>query len=303
MASLTALSDLELLGVDLSDGVLTLELRRPDKLNAIDTKMFDELISALKVIETSRMYSVLVLRGAGRAFSSGVDLRGPISVFDDEMRPVAAARGITTDGHAKDYGRLHLIEWWHEAVSLLYGLRQPTIAAINGDAIGGAGLGLAMACDLRYSVTNARFRLIPTLAGVAQDFGVTWTLQRAIGLPRVMEMIFSGEWVDADRAYTWGLVNRTYPTVEEMNIAIDRLCRTIVSCPQEVLAVLKHIVRSGAENTLASQLQLEALSNGLIQETDQARATEAKFRSHVGVRRPGDVVSHPGDGAPSGAQP
>jgi enoyl-CoA hydratase/carnithine racemase len=284
--SLSDLGDLEFVHVTLGDGVVTLELRRPQKLNAINTQMFRELIDSLKVIDSSRSYRLLVLRGTGRAFSSGVDLTGPSSMFDAEMSSIAKARDIAAEDRDTAYGRLHLIEWWHEAVSLLYNLRQPTIAAINGDAIGGAGLGLAMACDLRFSVRSARFRLIPTLAGVAQDFGVTWMLQRAIGTPRVMEMVLSGDWVDSERAAGWGLVNRLYDSVEQMDADVLRLCRVMANCPQEVLEALKQIVRGGEKNSLSAQLYLEALSNGLIQETELARTMEQQFRADVGVERP-----------------
>lgn len=135
--------------------IARLTLTRPDKLNALDPVMLEELLDALGKLQANNNLNAMILGGTGRLFSAGVDLSTPFfmeNVTDDSM-----------------FSGTRLLNWQHRVIEALYGLPCLTIAAINGHACGGGGLGLAMACDMRISVRTARFWMVPGMLDVVQD--------------------------------------------------------------------------------------------------------------------------------------
>lgn len=175
--------------VDQADGIATLVLNRPEKLNALSDDMVDAFFAALDRISTSGA-RVLVITGAGRGFCAGFDLS-------------LAGEG---NGDAAFWARRQ--ERFGSLVTRIRNVPQPTIAAINGAATG-AGLGLALACDTRIGSTASRFSSAFIRVGMSScDVGVSWLLPRAIGTTRAFEMMLTGRMVEAAEAERVGLILR-----------------------------------------------------------------------------------------------
>jgi enoyl-CoA hydratase/carnithine racemase len=244
------------------DGRLArLTLDRPAKLNALGPAMLGELLDALMRVRRSAA-SVLVLTGNGRAFCAGVDLTSSFFMegVDDE-----------TGFAGKD-----LLDGQHELIEALYDLPQLTVCAINGDAVGGAGFGMAMACDLRFAVPAARFWMIPIKVDVVQDFGLTWFLQRVIGQPRTLELLMTGRLLGAEEAERWGLVNRVVPDSELLS-ETTKLAETVAAAGHHAVLLSKQVVRHGASVDLGTELRHEAVTNGLCFHSADFRARQRAF--------------------------
>lgn len=182
---------------ELQDGVLTLTLNRPEKLNALDQEMVDALTSTLDHFAGREEVRALILTGAGeRAFAAGADVAQL-----RERRAVDALRSINA-GLFEKVARFPA----------------PTIAAVKGFALGG-GCELAIACDLRVAGASARFGQPETGLGILPAAGATWRLPALIGLGRARDLLYTGRLVDADEALQMGLVNQVVPNEEVLTAA------------------------------------------------------------------------------------
>lgn len=228
---------LDTVGYELSEGVLTLTLNRPDALNAFNRSMKDDLRAALKEAGRDQAVRVVVLTGAGRGFCAGQDLKEPHS--DD----------------APDFGA-ELRVRYNPLILAMRRLEKPIIGAINGVAAG-AGCSLALACDVRIAAESATFIESFGRVGLAPDSGSSWFLPRLIGLAHAADMIFSAEPVDAHTAQRIGLVNRVVPAgrlVEEARMLAARLA----AGSPVALALAKRALNHSLEHDLASTLEYEA---------------------------------------------
>jgi enoyl-CoA hydratase/carnithine racemase len=174
-----------------AEGVGTITLNRPAKLNAITFEMLDEIWALLQDIVADEDVRVIVLTGAGRYFSAGADLE-----ILSTLTPATF--------------RWRQRKYWNKVFNELEDIQKLTIAALNGPAIGG-GLEFALCCDLRYSVDNATFSLPEINFGIVPDSGATVRLPWLIGLARAKELILSGESITAKRAEELGLINQVFP--------------------------------------------------------------------------------------------
>jgi enoyl-CoA hydratase/carnithine racemase len=238
-------------------------LDRPGKLNALGPEMLAELLDALGRVRRSEA-SVAVLAANGRAFCAGVDLGS--SFFMEGVSDESAFAG-------KD-----LLDWQHELIQAIYELPQVTLCAINGDAVGGAGFGMAMACDVRFASPAARFWMIPIRVDVVQDFGLTWFLQRAIGQPRTMELLMTGRLLGAAEAERWGLVNRVIPDPELLPETL-KVAETIAAAGHHAVMLSKQVVRHGASVDLRTELHHEAVTNGLCFLSAEFRGKQRAYAS------------------------
>jgi 2-(1,2-epoxy-1,2-dihydrophenyl)acetyl-CoA isomerase len=178
------------------DGAATwITLDRPDALNALDGPTKDELLGALGDAADDPGVRAVALTGSGRAFCVGQDLRE----LEQGYR----------EGRAADFAA-ELERHYAPVCRLLAGMPKPTVAVVNGVAAG-AGVSLALACDLRLASSDARWRLAFSGIALVPDAGSTWHLPRVVGLSRAMEMALLGDWVDADQALAFGLANRVWP--------------------------------------------------------------------------------------------
>jgi enoyl-CoA hydratase/carnithine racemase len=175
--------------------VRTITLNRPEKLNALGAGMPDQLREAVKDAIADDEVRVIVITGSGRAFSAGGDIRGWDGLFG---KPLAL----------KSY-----IGKRHEIVIDLQRCAKPTIASVNGDAVGG-GCGLALSCDIRLAADTARLGFSFARLGLVPDWGSTYYLPRLVGTARACELVFTADLISAQEAERIGLVNHVYPAAE-----------------------------------------------------------------------------------------
>lgn len=193
--------------------IAVLTLNRPEKLNALNHELVDELHAGLDGIGANNECRVVVLTGAGRGFCSGLDLS-------------SLAPGPVADGTVFPRSGMRWQEHIADLTSRIHRLRQPVIAAVNGAAYGG-GFGIAMACDIRIASTSARFCTQFIKLGLGGcDIGVSYTLPRIIGAGRAFDLILTARVVDADEALRLGIVSRMSDSVMDDALEIaETLCR------------------------------------------------------------------------------
>lgn len=240
--------------------VVLITLNRPEAMNAIDPETAEELSRAFMDFREDREALVAILTGAGdRAFSAGADVKKMVALWHGWS--VADARENFLRG---DY------------FSSLSSLSKPTIAAVNGFALGG-GLEMAMACDLRVAAESATFGLTEVRLGLMPGRGGTQRLSRLIGLGRAMELILTGERIDAKEALRIGLVSRVVPG-EKLLSAAEELARTIASRGPVAVRFAKEAIQRGYDMTLDQGLALENLLAILVRQTEDSKEGAAAFR-------------------------
>jgi enoyl-CoA hydratase/carnithine racemase len=234
------------------DRMATITLERPAKLNAIDPAMLAELADAMERIDRDPEVRVAIVTGAGeRAFSAGADVNAWSALAPLDMWRVWVREG-------------------HRVLQRLAGLRQPTIAAINGIAFGG-GLELSLAADIRIAADGALFAASEVTIGTLPGWAGTRRLPAAIGAARAKQMIFSGGRIDAATAERWGLVNEVVPRAELMHRAWA-LAREIAANAPVAVQLAKAAIDGDSSTT-------EALAGALAASTDDGREGIAAFRA------------------------
>ena len=247
----------------LDDGVALLRLNRPERLNALTDGMVADIARLLDALAHDTSVKVLVLTGSGRGFCAGFDLG-------------LAAEAPRTDELGETTAWMMRQESFASLVTKLRALRQPVVAAVNGQA-NGAGLGLALAAEIRYAAQSAQFNAAFVKVGMSGcDIGVSWLLPRCVGLSRSFEMMLTGRLVDAAEAERIGLVTATVPDDELLPRALDT-ARQIAANSSFAVWMTK---RSGWANvespSLAAAIELENRTQILSRTTgDLQRAAEA----------------------------
>ena len=227
-------------------GIARLTLNRPDKLNSFTGQMHAELRVALDAIQADKVVRVLVLTGAGRAFSAGQDLADP------DMAAV--------DGKMPDIG--NVVEANYKPLVLrLQNLRVPTIAAVNGIAAG-AGCSVALACDLVVAKKSAAFLQAFSKLGLIPDTGGTWFLPQRVGMARAMGLALLAEKLPAEKAAEWGLI---WQCVDDDDFAatIDDLAARLAKMPTKALVRTRQPMHAAPGPTLDQQPSFEG---GLMRE-------------------------------------
>ena len=222
------------------NGVCTITLNRPDVLNAFNDQLTTELHEALKAAEKDAAVRVIVITGAGRAFSSGQDLA------DLKTRYVP--------GYVPELGD-DLRRRYNPIIKRIREMEKPVIAAVNGVAAG-AGCSLALACDMRIASDQASFIEVFVNVGLIPDSGSTFMLPRLVGLGKAMELCCTGQKVDAAEALRLGLVNQVVPTAE-LNDATAKLAGKLASLPARAIALTKRLLNKSLQNDLTAQLEAE----------------------------------------------
>jgi 2-(1,2-epoxy-1,2-dihydrophenyl)acetyl-CoA isomerase len=222
---------------DFASGVLTLTLNRPDALNSFNIEMKEALLGALKDAARDKAVRVVVLTGAGRAFSAGQDLK-------ERQQPGIGDLGTEL--------RLR----YNPIILAMRRLEKPIIGAINGVAAG-AGISVALACDIRIASESASFMEVFGRVGLVPDTGSSWFLPRLVGYARAAEMIFTTDPVDAATAERIGLVNRVVPAEQLMNEAKALAARLAQAAPI-ALALAKRGLNRALETNLERALEFEA---------------------------------------------
>lgn len=238
--------------------VCTVTLNRPQVYNAFNEAMTTELATAFKQAGKDDAVRALIVTGAGKAFSSGQDLKDLESQYTGSYVPVLGGR---------------LRQGYNPMILAMRNLEKPIIAAVNGVAAG-AGCSLALAADLRIVSEAAAFIEVFVNVGLIPDSGSTFILPRLVGLGRALEMCFTGDKVPAAEALRLGLANRVVPAEALMDEA-RTLAGRLAALPTRAIGLTKRLMNQAFDNSLERQLELEAF----MQET------AGKTRDHMeGVR-------------------
>jgi 2-(1,2-epoxy-1,2-dihydrophenyl)acetyl-CoA isomerase len=223
---------------DLSEGVYTLTFNRPDVLNAFNDQMAEEVQDALKKAERDDAARCLVLTGAGKGFCAGQDL-GALKSRGDSLS-----------------FRDHLLHTYNPIISKLRALEKPVLGQING-AAAGAGLGLALACDLRYAAAGAKFRMAFSGIGLAPDSGTSFFLPRLIGYARAYALAVTNEPLPAEDAAQIGLVNKVFPA-EQLAAAVREIAVKLAQAPTKAFGLTKRAMNKAFEESIDEALDYEA---------------------------------------------
>ncbi len=244
---------LETLLVDRADGIVTVTMNRPERKNAANGVMWDELLAVFREVGASAEDRVLVLTGAGGDFCSGADVTG---MGGGEVHGLASMRHIGA------------------IASALHRLPQPTIAKVRGIAAG-AGMNMALLCDLLVAGDTARFSEIFARRGLTIDFGGSFVLPRRVGLQRAKELTLLADIIDAQEAERIGLVNRVVPDAE-LDAFVDEWATRLAAGPPIALAQAKRLLDDGANSTLEQALDAEGAAQTVNFATgDTAEAVRA----------------------------
>jgi len=243
--------------------ILTISLNLPEKRNPItDPAMVEAIVGALQAADDDPAVRVLILTGAGPAFSSGGDL--------SRMKP---GTGGLRD-HPPIKSRRNYKSTIQRLPLVLEALEVPVVAAVNGPAIG-AGCDLACMCDVRIAGESARFAESFVKLGLVPGDGGAWLLPRIIGFSRATEMALTGEAIDARTALEYGLVSRVVPDSELMATALE-VATKIAANPPHAVRMTRRLLREAYVNTLANTLELSAAMQALAHETaDHEEAIDA----------------------------
>lgn len=252
------MADANPLLIDVSDGVATLTFNRPEKLNALSPEMIAQTIAALERFASDPEVGCVVLTGAERGFCAG----GDVSAMN-------AANASSNAAPLSFERRVDRQRASHRLPGLLHGLPKVTIAALNG-ATAGAGLGIALACDLRFASDAAKLTTAFAKVGFGGDFGVTWPLTRLVGEAKAKELLFLSDVLTATQAHELGLVNHVVPHAELMT-RVRAVAMRIAAGPQVSYRYMKENVRLASTQDYYSLLDREAWTHLRCGDTDDHR--------------------------------
>lgn len=238
---------------EVRDRVATLTLNRPEKMNALSPALIEKSIAALKEWSRDAEIGAIVVTGAGRAFCAGGDVSAMAREGDDR----------TLEQRVDGLREAQELSW------LLYNMPKVTIAAVNGAAVG-AGLGVALACDVRIAASGAKFGTAYAKVGFGGDFGTTWLLARYAGAPKAKEMFFLAENIDAAEAERIGLVNRVVEG-EKLMAEVSAIAARIAHGPLTSYRYMKANVNLAASVDFRTMLEREAETHTRCGQTQDHR--------------------------------
>jgi enoyl-CoA hydratase len=245
----------ETLLLTIADRIATITVNRPDKLNALDDRVITELGHAIDTVRDDANVGGVILTGAGRAFIAGADIARL------EQHGAIAAKALAQRGQA--------------VFNRFESSPKPIIAAINGFALGG-GCELAMACHIRIASEAAKLGQPEVKLGLVPGYGGTQRLPRLVGKGRALQLLLTGEMIDAQEAWRIGLVNRVVPAAELIPAATAMLQAILANGPLAVAHCIE-VVNAGYDLPLADAMTLEATAFGLLAATDDKREGTRAF--------------------------
>ena len=248
------------LTIEKKDQIALLTFNRPQSMNALSTELRDAISEAFFSLKNDASIRVAILTGAGRAFCAGLDLK-----------ELASGKGMIDDLSEQRKARINL-------TTPLKEFGQPVIGAINGPAVTG-GFELALGCDILIASTQARFADTHARVGIIPGSELSQKLSRLLGIYRAKELSLTGNFMDAQQALEWGLVNRVVPP-EELLPTCYRLAKDIISCPQDMVRKYKKLIDDGFHMALGDALELERKTNYAHFQTVQAE-TIAERRAGI----------------------
>lgn len=240
-------------------GIATLTLNVPNKLNALTAKMRMNLPLAVDEVARDDNIRVLIITGAGRGFCSGAD--------------VSAMQALIGTAEQSRFNRLQVTGW--PVADIFPRLLKPTIAAINGPCVG-AGLSLALSCDIRIASETAGFGVAQVARALVPDYGLTCYLPLAAGMSNALELMYTAELIDAARALQIGLVSRVVPPDGLMKTARELASKIVQQAPLSV-ELTKKMMWRGLFDRLARQLDLETDSIRICRQSEDHREKVKAF--------------------------
>ena len=246
-----------------ADGITTLTMNRPQARNAFTRDMIEAMAEALPRLAANPAVRLVVLTGAGEAFCAGGDVKG-------FARSAAGAPALMSfDQKVTDLrARMEVSRWLHE-------MPKPTLAVIPG-AAAGAGLSLALACDLRIASDDAKLTTAFSKIGLSGDFGGSYFLNHLVGAAKAREMYFTGEVLRGSEAQKIGLVNRAVPAAQ-LAAAASAWAAELAALPTVALGYMKRNLNTGLRGSLGDVLDAEAIHMVRTFETDDHKGAAAAF--------------------------
>ena len=231
---------------EISQGVMTITLNRPERRNAMSSAMLKGLVASLADAETASDVGAVLLTGAGGAFCAGGDVKG-----------MAEAGGEGGDSPVQYDARVHLQRRdQRDTAGKLYELPKPTVAALPGPAAG-AGLSIALSCDLRYASPNAIMTTAFARVGFSGDYGGTYFMSRLIGSAKARELYFLSEKVDMQEAERLGLVNGVFPE-ESLHDEVTSIAQRLAQGPTVAYRYMKENLNRAVNGEMGECLDMEA---------------------------------------------
>ena len=248
----------DVLNRELKDGVLTLTLNKPDKLNALDAPMAKALYEEIKAADNDANVRVIVLTGAGRGFCAGADI----------------VRDRTEEGSSDLGDTDNLLSWANNTVTTMSTLSKPVIAAVNGVAAG-VGVSYALAADIVIAKESASFLLAFSRIGLMPDGGATLWVAAAVGRARALEMALMAEKIPAAEAKEWGLITRVAAD-GEFEDAVAKLATQLASGPTKAYSKTKAAINAASVALLAESIEREVKGQTeLLKSKDNAEGVRA----------------------------
>jgi 2-(1,2-epoxy-1,2-dihydrophenyl)acetyl-CoA isomerase len=244
------------------DGVAVLTLNRPDRLNALNRPMLDALLEALPRLAEDPDVGTIVITGAGRAFCSGGDVKAMAEGSGD-----LGGQGMEARAQALR-SRMEVSRWLHE-------MPKPTMAMVRG-AAAGAGLSIALACDLRVASDTARFGTAFARVGYSGDFGGSYFLTRLVGTAKARELYYTADLVDAAQALALGMVNRVVPDAS-LEAEAMALATRLARGPRIAYRYMKRNLNAAEHGSLAECFDLEAWHHTRTGMTEDHREAARAF--------------------------
>jgi 2-(1,2-epoxy-1,2-dihydrophenyl)acetyl-CoA isomerase len=229
---------------DVKEGVQTLTLNQPKRLNALSVAMLQALEEAIRAAERDAKVRALVITGAGNGFSSGADL--------SEFSFTQGEDGQTRGPEVGDLLRQRV----NPVITRLRSMEKPVLAAVNGVAAG-AGMSLALACDIRFAAESARFSQAFVRIGLVPDAGSLYFLPRLVGPGKALEMAWTGDIVEAKEALELGIINKVVPDADLLS-ETQTLAARLARGPAHAIGLIKRAINQAHELRLDRVLELEA---------------------------------------------
>jgi len=232
--------------LEISDGIATLTMNRPEARNALTGEMLGALDDAVRRLAVDPAVRCVVLTGAGNAFCSGGDVKGQAKAASD--RSAGAAFSIEQ--------RVHGLRAGMETSRILHEMPKPTLAVIPG-AAAGAGLSLALACDLRIAAADAKMTTAFAKIGASGDYGGSYFLPRLVGAAKARELYFTADIITGQQAFELGLVNHVYPAAD-LEAQGRAFAVKLASLPTAAIGYMKRNLNAADEASLSHVLDMEA---------------------------------------------
>lgn len=247
--------------VSIDDGVATLTMNRPQALNALSREMGEAMREALMKFELDSSVGAIVLTGAGRAFCAGGDVRAMAGRADQPAESLEQ--------------KIRALRRRMEVSRMLHEIGKPTIAMLNGVAAG-AGLSMALACDLRYAARSARMTTAFAKVGYSGDFGGTYFLSRIVGTARARELYYFSDMVDSARMESLGLANAVFDD-DKLVAETMALAKRLAHGPRVALSYMKRNFNVAEDGNLEDSFDTEANGHSRTSETEDHKEASKAF--------------------------